>query len=1347
MLKKFLEHISIPTPKHLKPEPRKRVLMRRYLAVVLCGCMMVPTIGSVAMATEPTEVTEENPVTPPTVEAIPQEDHPHNNTNCETCGGSGEIDVEADCPDCDGPAEVATITCEECGGAGKIVEKIFSWDNPPCPNSGYACNGCADCQFGYAWVYNEEECTVCHGSGTVIDPDVTVCETCGGKGAIAQKEKCTVCEGAATVPCTGEFGEGIFTSVKEDGTGILTHTCPVCNASYETVLSVEETTALIASNIEVSGLKSSATGAKLGEDVIFTLTVKNNNSIVINEITLELAVPQDLEFSDITVQNGKIIFDHVSIAGGESKEFSFTAKLPAKGIAGTTYQVSLNEISINGEKIVTDDIMCSTRINEYDNNKLRICGMNMGRWLNYIASTAGSDHVSGSLDDLINKPFTAQNLAADCNNEKFWSEFVINYQSGVRWQCVGFIPSKYNEGIDKYLKPYVFSKNETLGVTSGTLEDAKKYIVENNGVLYGETAAKEQLASWQDMFRKSGSYNLIAVWYVPYAEVNQREYGELNIEAVNAPELEETSDIIDIVYEKADSKQIGDKYYHKIYATITINPIPEYIDKGSPEYSKYDMVNVVVNLRDAINKELADAGVQPGDAVRYEITLNDQSGRNYQFVDGSAVLRTLNVVSDLPEDTEILGTGFDGYKILYGDEEDISKSAIPKRTVNSALVELGVLKQKSLIDEAIGVLLREKGYGQGEDALSNEQITQKYLGHYYLDYINANREMYEEQPIDSFQDASNEEIRMLLSDDKTGFGGMGNFEHVFETCKEVAEAYYYFYYGRIYRFGYKKQDEERLPLFAQMQDENRKDLNNQVKEVALHKKDENGKHNAFNLITEVDGETLGNSGQDTFLTWNFGFQLKLKPATVIVKKVWSDGGVDHRNDSITVKVYNGEEEVGTLILNAENNWEAKLENQPYDGEFSVKEIDAPDGYKVIIAKPVFDDQECTQTFTITNAKEDQPKPDSGSLTISKSVTGTAGDKTKAFHFNVELKDASGNVLIPANIPVSIIANNQNVGTEQPDYNNWLISGGKEPIVLTDGQSVTISNLPVGTTYKISETEANADGYQTTIGTGATVSNEATGNITTTPALVTFTNHKDEQPTLETGSLVVTKIVSGNRSSTQRDFTFTVTLRDADGNLLTGSYPFTGSHEGNVVNGTATFLLRHGQSITISNLPVNTRYEVSEEAGDYSPTVNGGTGTIAAGQTSTASFDNYRSGGGGGGGRRPTPDTEIDEPPTPQVYYPGEEPDPNEPDSPEEITIVEEDVPQTYIKTWDPENEEYVYIPEEPTPLAPITPTPLARLDYTPKTDDPNHPWFWFGLCFTSILGIGLLKPRKKHNDE
>ncbi len=81
--------------------------------------------------------------------------------------------------------------------------------------------------------------------------------------------------------------------------------------------------------------------------------------------------------------------------------------------------------------------------------------------------------------------------------------------------------------------------------------------------------------------------------------------------------------------------------------------------------------------------------------------------------------------------------------------------------------------------------------------------------------------------------------------------------------------------------------------------------------------------------------------------------------------------------------------------------------------------------------------------------------------------------------------------------------------------------------------------------------------------------------------------------------------------------------------------------------------------------------------------------------------------------------------------------------------MEDNVPQTYIKTWDPENEEYVYLPEEPAPLASFIPasTPLARLDMTPKTDDSGHPWLWIELCFAAILGTGLLKPRKKTNDK
>ena len=45
------------------------------------------------------------------------------------------------------------------------------------------------------------------------------------------------------------------------------------------------------------------------------------------------------------------------------------------------------------------------------------------------------------------------------------------------------------------------------------------------------------------------------------------------------------------------------------------------------------------------------------------------------------------------------------------------------------------------------------------------------------------------------------------------------------------------------------------------------------------------------------------------------------------------------------------------------------------------------------------------------------------------------------------------------------------------------------------------------------------------------------------------------------------------------------------------------------------------------------------------------------------------------------------------------PDPNDPDSPDEVTIEEDGVPKTYIKVWDPEQEEFVYILDDEVPLA------------------------------------------------
>ena len=66
------------------------------------------------------------------------------------------------------------------------------------------------------------------------------------------------------------------------------------------------------------------------------------------------------------------------------------------------------------------------------------------------------------------------------------------------------------------------------------------------------------------------------------------------------------------------------------------------------------------------------------------------------------------------------------------------------------------------------------------------------------------------------------------------------------------------------------------------------------------------------------------------------------------------------------------------------------------------------------------------------------------------------------------------------------------------------SGGS--VKLKSGETATIDTIPVGTTYTVKESEANADGYKTTV-TGET------GTIKrTVKAEADFTNHKDATPT-------------------------------------------------------------------------------------------------------------------------------------------------------------------------------------------------------------------------------------------
>ena len=138
----------------------------------------------------------------------------------------------------------------------------------------------------------------------------------------------------------------------------------------------------------------------------------------------------------------------------------------------------------------------------------------------------------------------------------------------------------------------------------------------------------------------------------------------------------------------------------------------------------------------------------------------------------------------------------------------------------------------------------------------------------------------------------------------------------------------------------------------------------------------------------------------------------------------------------------------------------------------------------------------SHTYTKTDGTANEDKADfeniysSGSLTISKVVTGNAGDKNKEFTFTVTFTDVNGNPLD---------GEYRYTGSKE----GTIKSGGE--IKLKDGESVTISGLPIGTKYTVAEAEANKDGYTTT-------SKGESGEISEKEQKAEFTNSKNTEPT-------------------------------------------------------------------------------------------------------------------------------------------------------------------------------------------------------------------------------------------
>lgn len=230
----------------------------------------------------------------------------------------------------------------------------------------------------------------------------------------------------------------------------------------------------------------------------------------------------------------------------------------------------------------------------------------------------------------------------------------------------------------------------------------------------------------------------------------------------------------------------------------------------------------------------------------------------------------------------------------------------------------------------------------------------------------------------------------------------------------------------------------------------------------------------------------------------------------------------------------------------------------------------------------------TQTASFVNTRNVYDTPATGNLTISKTVAGTGADTARAFRFTVTFTGASGTYSY--------------TGIGVP--NGTIKSGGT--VSLAHGQSITITGLPAGAGYQVSEDAVQ--GYtMKSAGSSGTISSGGSQTAA-------FTNTKTSDP----GSLTISKTVTGKGASLTRKFKFTVTLTGAP-----DAYSYAGASSGTLRSGDA-ILLSSGQSITITGLPAGAGYAVTEAdytGTGYTASSTGASGAISAGATQTAAFTN------------------------------------------------------------------------------------------------------------------------------
>ncbi len=273
--------------------------------------------------------------------------------------------------------------------------------------------------------------------------------------------------------------------------------------------------------------------------------------------------------------------------------------------------------------------------------------------------------------------------------------------------------------------------------------------------------------------------------------------------------------------------------------------------------------------------------------------------------------------------------------------------------------------------------------------------------------------------------------------------------------------------------------------------------------------------------------TVDNNGFTVDKTWTaasntqlnnkeaFTFQIKFEGATQ--QGSWEPAALStapvQRTLTADWKTRAGAGASANASLTAQQLFEGYDFTAPGTYNFTVNEIAGSnpnikyDGtvYNVEVVVSMPDDYPATKTPVIREIKAKAANGDKAgkaafantaeanhSLTVSKTVAGTAANTKDSFHYTLELSGVEGSY---------DYVKGEEKGT--------VTAGGKFEFDLQHGQSIKIKNLPEGATYTVTETDTDYEEKNVADGKSGTL--EATGTIKEKDSTVAYTNEKGFAP--------------------------------------------------------------------------------------------------------------------------------------------------------------------------------------------------------------------------------------------